>query len=72
MHRSGSFMDEREPFLGRISSMKGVRRGYVWSRDWRRLRCTDDLSFDLGANGRLEDGQLVGGRAARLRRRTLS
>jgi hypothetical protein len=41
-------MLSREPFLGRISSMWGVSRGYVVSRACRRPRWTDDLSFCFG------------------------
>lgn len=48
-----SFMDKREDFLGSTSSMYGVRRGYVESRDWRRERWMEDLSFCLGEGVRL-------------------
>jgi len=41
-------MLDSEAFLGRISSMCGVRSGYVARRDPRSERWTELLSFCLG------------------------
>lgn len=61
-----SFTTSSWDFFGRISSMCGVRSGYVSRILARMARCTDDLTLDLAEGVMLVEGCVSGAFELRL------